>query len=133
MKKIMRNLKFRAWDDRKQRIEDNVSLDLQSGWWCYLDDDGHIIKVGSRDKSGPPIMQYTGLKDKNGKEIYEGDILRTHTNKDMVVSWSNKFASFVINRKNWAFCHWFGESGDPEDYEVIGNIYENPEIIKVNE
>jgi hypothetical protein len=75
-------------------------------------------------------IQFTGLKDKNGKEIYEGDILKTETDKPMVVTWSKKFASFCISREGWAFQHWFGEACDPENCEVIGNIYENPELIK---
>jgi len=74
-------------------------------------------------------LQFTGLKDKNDKEIYEGDILGTVTDKPMVVGWSKKYASFVLNRNGWAFSHYFGESCNPEECEIIGNIYENSELI----
>jgi uncharacterized phage protein (TIGR01671 family) len=75
------------------------------------------------------VGQFTGLTDKNGVKIFEGDICRDTEDKDMVVSWSKKFASWVLNRKGWAFSHWFGESCNPEDTEVVGNIHDSPELL----
>ena len=74
-------------------------------------------------------LQFTGLTDKNGKEIYEGDVIFMGDKKPVVVGWSKMFASFVVNRNGWMHSHWFGESCDPEDCEIVGNIYETPELL----
>jgi uncharacterized phage protein (TIGR01671 family) len=74
-------------------------------------------------------MQFTGLLDKNGKEIYEADIIKTTTDKLMAITWSERFASFCIERDGWAFQHWFGEAMEANECEIIGNIHESPELL----
>ncbi len=75
-----------------------------------------------------PLMQFIGRVDKDGKEIFEGDILDGE-DSPMVVSYNKKYASFCIDKKGWAFSHYFGEALNSEDVRVIGNIYENPESL----
>jgi len=118
----MRTIKFRAWD-------------LFNGEMAYSDKYPHIAKfffyVDSllAGENGIELMQFTGLLDKNGKEIYEGDITKDSTGV-CLIDWNDKLASFCLRRNGWAFDHFFGEAVDPSDVEVIGNIYENPELLK---
>lgn len=130
----MREIKFRAWDNVDKKMIQVYNLCFAAGESIY--DDGHLVCMMGKDGNLYPrnrteIMQYTGLKDKNGKEIYEGDIL---SNKDtygyMVVNWSPTSAGFCLDKKGWISSHYFKEAVDAEECEVIGNIHENPELLK---
>lgn len=132
----MREIKFRAFDPSTNDMFELGVLELDSnrghdyynfyegysGVTVYFDP-----KHGEAQKSA--LMQYTGIKDKNEVEIYEGDIVKTGTDKLMVIGWSERFASFVIMRDGWAFQHWFGEAMEGKDCEVVGNIYQHKELL----
>ena len=123
----MREIKFRAWDKLTKEIVNVKRLDLFNGkvglgWNEY---DG----VTWRDIKDLELMQYTGLKDKNGREIYEGDIVKGAGKNPTIyiVKWLDSYGGFAFIDKEKAipafeflinFC------------EVIGNIYENPELLK---
>lgn len=82
------------------------------------------------DPASIEIIQYTGLKDKNGKEIYEGDLCKTYE-----LGLGNLVRKVVFDNGSFGFQHEFSLfcdlRGFKQDYiEVIGNIYENPELLK---
>ena len=76
------------------------------------------------------ICQCTGLKDKNGKLIWENDIL---SSGNLVVTWREELSSYCLTKKGWMYQHFFGEAVDACDCEVIGNIFDNPELLESEE
>ena len=116
----MREIKFRAWYHTEKRMID---------WNEMQDNSIESLDTYFRGVFGDvsPVMQYTGLKDKNGKEIYEGDIVQNFREKFIVEYWGGQIlVSWYlrsINSGDTSELDCFGE------YEVIGNIYENPELL----
>ena len=116
----MREIKFRAWDKKQENmIYEGLSIEL----------DGSISVHITGTSSLLILMQYTGLKDKNGKEIYEGDILKIHGSIDF--RGRNVSVEFCMGAFRDSYYKWnlFAKS---HEFEIIGNIYENPELIKTS-
>ena len=122
-------LKFRAWDSvKKEMFKDTFAIT----------ESGQVVVVEQKFVTSSPdyifvdhlvIMQSTGLKDKNGKEIFEGDVLGT---KDGLLNgvveyrsdlgmWTNSLISYNNFER---LCNVAGSR------EIIGNIYENPELLE---
>lgn len=128
--------RFRAWDKEfKEMVQvDALVFDEQLIKATYKN--GNVVK---EDLKNYVLMQSTGLKDKNGKEIFEGDILTTGKRTGVVKN--HRTLGFYINDArgdNW----WFGSDVDLAEFEdftkdvarkigILGNIYTNPELVEV--
>lgn len=148
----MREIKFRAWEKNLKEMIPINSINFKS----------HTVNIESawRFLDEIELMQYTGLKDKNGVEIYEGDIARYHTtwNETLGIVKFGEYEQdgsggeysgtrcigFYVERTRIIPSAWDIEiDEDPTEreeertisilsyeYEVIGNIYENPELLE---
>ena len=111
----MREIEFRAWDSRYNCMYSWNELALEEKQVFISDGD-----LYRRYDDELHVMQYTGLKDKNGKEIYEGDILQD----------DEKFAGAFAVEWNTMSDHSNWSSSRGNVFEVIGNIYQNPELLE---
>lgn len=123
---MSREIKFRAWLVKEKTMVSVSHMQLkQPRYITTRRKAGGIFFRGTYN-----LMQYTGTKDKAGKEIYEGDII-THSNDGMkgVVTWSPGLYGFVI--ENLQQIEIIADLCDYDfEPEVLGNIYENPELLK---
>uniref|UniRef100_A0A6M3LKX9 Putative YopX protein n=1 Tax=viral metagenome TaxID=1070528 RepID=A0A6M3LKX9_9ZZZZ len=118
----MREIKFRSWDKDSKKMWTPDVIQFSTG------KPGLLIEKGKAWMYNCPIMQYTGLKDKDGVEIYEGDILKTNKDVLCTVFWSMSGACFTVRWLN----KWSDRLGKyiykslrlyaPKS-KVIGNIY----------
>lgn len=133
---MSREIKFRIYDtDEKEMFyqEDIDYIDFFTGIVFIREDDGYDYLLDYKSDDGK-LMQYTGLKDKNGKEIYEGDILGRHEYWPIRIEYDKgcfmvrdldkvRYNNLILNVP---ICNF--ESIN--DWKVIGNIYENPELLE---
>ncbi len=125
----MREIKFRAWDSGDNLMRTMFTLNSFGNPTMWT----KIPSVQDKDKF--ILMQYTGLRDKNGTEIYEGDILAPMKNDCEPVYdgvWYVVFqeGAFFGKTPNDEVITWLPYWLPDSEIEVIGNIYSNPELLK---
>ena len=117
--------KYRAWHPVLKTMFYNVRVSSKD----WTDESEHY---GGNHET---LSQYTGQDDKNNTEIYRGDVLRLdkpleYETDVLFVQWDDRFSSWCLTKKGWMFNHFFGEAVEASETTVIGNIWENPELIK---
>ena len=124
----MREIKFRAWDNVQEVMLSVENIDFRNDLITFNEDDNSLTDTFEMIT----LMQYTGMKDKNGKEIYEGDIVGIlHMRAEVIFEdgsfrfkWLDKITKRVRKYNEPMF------KNTNIVFEVIGNIYENKELLE---
>jgi len=115
---VVREIKFRAWNQTQMEYSDKLE---------------HFFAMFDNDYNKSPVMQFTGLLDKSGTEIYEGDILE-YDYENATVEWNSKYARFEFAMRydgNDEVCERLSIDNwtSVDHFKVIGNIHQNGNLL----
>ena len=135
-------IKYRAWIKKgcESKMGEVTSINLDEGYINYIvcNEQNEIEIIGLAYLDEYILLQYTGLKDKNSKEIYEGDILRYSFPYDRRLRHISP-VSYLDTQASFGIVDFYGNNIPLYDipannyFEVVGNIYENEELLKSEE
>lgn len=130
-----RKFKVRVWSKALERVltKDEWFLDFDGNlYFEEYDEDSNQYKPILVPEDYYVVQQYTGILDKNGKEVFEGDVIKHRDGSyqaplydHVVVEWMSENDGYDYT--GWKFCDTFLQGGE---FEVVGNIFENPELLK---
>ena len=133
--------KFRAWDVLAEKMIDEIqmiSFVRKEIIGKFSDGSTSVPLKFEDERNGEDVilMQSTGLKDKSGKEIFDGDVLACKTDDEVInlnIFWDEEHALFMFESKKYNEQELLAELVEDNIYpfEIIGNIYENPELLEV--
>ena len=126
----MKSIKFRAWLKDEKKMIDVKAIDF--------DEDGDVCSVNypegksycGYDRNNIVLMQYTGMKDKNNMKIFDGDIVKLDETEICFIEWDEYYCVYKVKDKE---SDDFLTDFEPNDLEVIGNIWEHPELLEVKD
>ena len=135
-----REIKFRAWLKEEKRMLYKISS-IKFDIKCIYYDNNEMFSYEREEFKDIELMQYTGLKDKNGVEIYEGDIVKINDDYDTYGKNAGEIYEVYFNAGGFRLkpkydTHKRGDRGfwldDGNDVAILGNIYENKELLGEN-
>lgn len=128
----MIEVKFKVWDKINKKIYPVVRMWFNQGVLQNVWVETSEGRISKRTLDNVILIRYTGLKDKNGIEIYEGDILRYEDGVPLCVVYSEQYCAWIIqtpDKKWWKFASMFSFDNTCLCH-IVGNVYENPELLE---
>jgi uncharacterized phage protein (TIGR01671 family) len=132
----MKTVKFRIWNGIEMVYDITTGkygtfyVNPEKGDGLNPQDTASLTVNTTKYPEGIPLMQYTGIEDKNGKEIYEGDIVRFKYWSDSYQKYKDKVMKVEYLKGFFCPLVSFGDEPSSKDFEVIGDIYKTPELLQ---
>lgn len=121
----MREIKFRAWDVKRKKWVTDFSVSNEGKVMCIAS----CLSYGGVHETKVELVQFIGLHDRKGKEIYDVDVMLWPDGYKQVIGFNEKHTETSVRDIETSFGYHFDSQHPVEQGEVIGNFYENPELV----